>query len=705
MPDLLANRYEIEALIGRGATGEVFRARDLTLGETVAVKVLRLDTRDVVSALRRFKQEVRLARRVTHKNVARVFDLVEDGDRVLLTMELVLGETLADVLAREKSLSLDRAVRIGLEMCAGLEAVHAAGVVHRDLKPGNVILEHPREDALGEPRVVLADFGVARNALDATSLALGAVVGTPKYMSPEQAQGLVVDARADIYSLGVVLQEIAGEGEVDARYADIVRRCLEPDRDARPASVTEVAAALEAIARSGCSVVVLPFRSPSDATLGDVIAQELTDVLCTIRELRVVATPATATLGDRDPQRIHRSLSVDAMIDGTVQVEGERVRITARLIETPSGKQQWHEHFEGSLSELFSFENTIAKRVAEHLRLRVTVMAFDEGVPPDAVRMYLDACALGEGPLTTEKAVALLDRAVTVHPRFAPALSALALRSLTAWYVPFVHTGPEWSETCAARVARALRDAGSLAETHVAAAVLHLERGSPREAEQALKRALELAPTCVEALNVLGEVECHTGRREAGISHARLASELAPNAVIPAVTLARDEAYDGKLDACVARLDALGDDAWSPPPFLLRVRAASWHGASDVIRGWLTRGAGMSDASGRFPYGELVAQGLLGEAARDEVDMMVDGLLAAGKSPRFRAETLRVATEIHVASGRRDDALRRLRALAELPAFFDVEWLERCPALRTLSTEPAYVELLEVTRRRAHTAV
>ncbi|HEY1954731.1 MAG TPA: protein kinase, partial [Polyangiaceae bacterium] len=119
---VLADRFEIEALVGRGAMGEVYRARDLVLGETVAVKVVHVEARDAVAALARFKQEVVLARRVTHKNVARVFDWVENDGALLLTMELVEGETLADLLARERQVPLDRAVRIGLEICAGLAA-------------------------------------------------------------------------------------------------------------------------------------------------------------------------------------------------------------------------------------------------------------------------------------------------------------------------------------------------------------------------------------------------------------------------------------------------------------------------------------------------------------------------------------------------------------------------------------------------------
>jgi serine/threonine-protein kinase len=580
--------------------------------------------------------------------------------------------------------------------------VHAAGIVHRDLKPSNVLIERPRDD--GESRVVLTDFGVARSTLEAASQR-ASIVGTPRYMAPEQASGMVAGPRADVWSLGVVLGEMhAG----DARWGAVVTRCRAVDPEARP-SVDEVARDLRAISQVSSqrrSIVVVPFRVVGRATdggLGEVVADELTDVLCTIRELRVVASGAASRLrGERDPEHVHRALAVDAMIDGTIQIDGERVCITARLIDTPSGAQRWRERFDGNLSDLFSFENTIAKRVAEQLRLRVTVLAFDEGVPAEAMRAYLDGASFKEGPMRTETALGLLERAVALHPRFAPALSGLALRSLTAWYMPFVPTPDDWESRCAERVARAKDAAGSLAETHVADAVFRLEHGEVREAELALGRALELSPTCVDALVVLGDLECQTGRTAAGIAHARLAVDLDPGAVMPAVTLAREEALSGRLEACLALLDAIGgDDGWSPPPYLLRVRAASWHGARDEVRGWIARGAGMSDASGRFPYGEMVAHAFLGEADADAMRALVDGLLAAGKSPRFRAETLRVAAEMSAANGRRGEALERLGALGDLPAFVDVSWLERCPALRPLTGERAFADVLAAARARA----
>ncbi|HEY2367829.1 MAG TPA: protein kinase, partial [Polyangiaceae bacterium] len=606
---------------------------------------------------------------------------------------------LADLLARQKSLPLDHAARIALAITAGLVAVHAAGVVHRDLKPSNVLID--------DERVVLADFGVARSMIDGSSTR-AMIVGTPRYMSPEQARGMVTDARADVYSLGVMLDEMTDD--TDARWAELAAACCNQDPAHRP-TAAEAHAALEEIAErpsqlppvsraprrpapapAARSITVMPFEVRGEsASAGEVIARELTDVLCTIRELRVVAP------------RFASSANVDATVDGDVHIEGERVRITARLTLRETGAQLWREHFEGSLSSLFSFESTIAKRIAEHLRLRLTVMAFDEGVPAEAVSRYLDASAIKEGIERTEHALRLLERAVEIHPTFAPALSALALRSLTAWYIPFIPTPPDWGDTCAERVRRAEKDAPSIPETHVASGVLHLERGAVRAAEVALRRALQLAPTSADALTALGELECCAGRVASGLEHARLAMDLDPGAVIAAVTLAREDAFEGNVDRCIARLDALDDESWSPPPFLMRVRAAAWHGKTDVIRAWLSKAAGMSDASGNFPYGEILARTFLGESPYDDIAAMVSGLVAIGKSPRFVVETRRIAAETSALLDHRDDALAHIDALGDSPAFFDVDWLARCPALQSLRSDAAYAIALAKAQARANT--
>jgi serine/threonine-protein kinase len=256
---LLASRYRIIALLGKGGMGEVYRADDLTLGQPVALKFLPDEAARDQGLLERFKNEVRIARRVSHPNVCRVYDVGEVDAHTFFTMEYVDGEDLASLLRRIGRLPEDKALDIARQLCAGLAAAHTKGVLHRDLKPANIMLD-------GRGQVVVTDFGLAGVA----DQIQGADVrsGTPAYMAPEQLAGKEVSTRSDIYSLGLVLYEVfTGKrafepatnphhaGDKISRPSSVVKdlnpviervilRCLEEDPAARPATVLSVAAAL-----------------------------------------------------------------------------------------------------------------------------------------------------------------------------------------------------------------------------------------------------------------------------------------------------------------------------------------------------------------------------------------------------------------------------------------------------------------------------
>jgi tetratricopeptide (TPR) repeat protein/tRNA A-37 threonylcarbamoyl transferase component Bud32 len=279
---VLAGRYRVAAFLGRGSWGEVYEAEDLELGDRIAVKILRPEAGD--ERLRqRFKQEIQLARRVTHLNVCRTYDLVyhyEEGSQgsegnlwVLLTMELLRGETLADRLARKGRMTPGEALPVVCQIAAALAAAHAAGVVHRDLKSANVFLV---ESPAGT-RAVVNDFGLAWSAGEEGSAAPaheGELVGTPAYMAPEQVRGEVATPATDVYALGVVLYEmVTGElpfvgptafytalkrlheppppprGKVpglDPVWEEVILRCLEREPAGRFATPDDVIGALAA---------------------------------------------------------------------------------------------------------------------------------------------------------------------------------------------------------------------------------------------------------------------------------------------------------------------------------------------------------------------------------------------------------------------------------------------------------------------------
>jgi predicted Ser/Thr protein kinase len=258
---LIAGRYRVIALLGKGGMGEVYRADDLTLGQPVALKFLPEPATRDEGLLERFRNEVRIARRVSHPNVCRVYDVGEVDGQTFFTMEYVDGEDLASLLRRIGRLPQDKALDIARQLCAGLAAAHAKGVLHRDMKPANIMLD-------GRGQVVITDFGLAGVADQIPGTELRS--GTPAYMAPEQLEGREVSVRSDIFALGLVLYEVftgkrafadkaaalrSREERTPSRPSSVVKdldpaiervilRCLETEAMARPGNVLSVAAAL-----------------------------------------------------------------------------------------------------------------------------------------------------------------------------------------------------------------------------------------------------------------------------------------------------------------------------------------------------------------------------------------------------------------------------------------------------------------------------
>ncbi|HUP48831.1 MAG TPA: protein kinase [Thermoanaerobaculia bacterium] len=200
---LFANRYRIEQILGRGGMGVVYKAIDTQLDETVALKTLPGDVMQrSPEDLERFKREIRLARKITHRNVLRTYDYGEADGVVFISMEFVRGYTLAELQQESRQLAARAALGIARQICRGLQAAHEQGIIHRDIKPQNVLI-----DSKGE--IKLMDFGIARVAASSEAMTqAGLIVGTPHYMSPEQVQGGQLDARSDVYSMGVLMYEM-----------------------------------------------------------------------------------------------------------------------------------------------------------------------------------------------------------------------------------------------------------------------------------------------------------------------------------------------------------------------------------------------------------------------------------------------------------------------------------------------------------------
>ncbi|HEV7517410.1 MAG TPA: protein kinase, partial [Thermoanaerobaculia bacterium] len=288
--EVLAGRYRVVRFLARGGMGEVYEVEDAVLGERVAAKTVRPEVARDATAVERFKREIQLARKVTHPNVCRIFDVAhhqpdatDTPPVIFLTMELLAGETLAQRLGRAGALPPEEALPIARQIAAALDAAHQAGVIHRDLKPGNVLLVPApgmpgppgMPGASGSPRAVVTDFGLARAQADdqGLTLAAAAVLGTPAYIAPEQVEGGEITPAVDIYAFGVVLYEMATAKlpfvadtalgtavkrlteapasprlhapGIDPRWEAAILRCLERDPARRFASPLDVIAALD----------------------------------------------------------------------------------------------------------------------------------------------------------------------------------------------------------------------------------------------------------------------------------------------------------------------------------------------------------------------------------------------------------------------------------------------------------------------------
>lgn len=745
---LLAGRYEVLELIGAGGMASVYRVMDIQLGEEVALKLLASGTDE--ETVGRFRQEVRLARRVTHPNVVRTHDIGEHRDRLFLTMELVDGEGLDRVLEREGALPPRRAATIAAQIAAGLAASHEAGVLHRDLKPSNVLVT-------ARGRVVLTDFGIARALNPGSGSGTDEIDGTPLYMSPEQVQGMPEDPRSEIYALGLILFEMLAAAPpfstasyaataaerlrlpppdpraarpVPDALAELVLACLATDPGDRPQTAAAVGETLErwlgsddaapgrapapstplfAPAPSGASrsLAVLPLRYAGPAEheyLGDGLTEELIDVLARTRSLRVLAYGATRHLrGELDAGQVQLALGgrVDAVVDGSVELAGSRLRVSIRLLGSTTGATTWAGTFDAEVGEVQDLRESMARRVAEALRVEVHGAPHLDPVPREAVELYLRAREQLRGQITStpRPAVDLLDRCLALAPFFAPAAAAHAVACTRSWW-----TMSEDRQAIAARaeesVARARVAAPDMPETHLAAAVLAAERSDFEEAAASLATALGIAPTCAEAHQALGRLQAEAGRADEGGYRLRLSLELDPTLHLSRLHLAYLAALDGDHAAYLQRLAELADAglARHTPVLGVRLRAALWLGRPDEVAEVVADAATKQSPQGLVIYQSgRYAQGAVDVA---DFDAFTDRAAAMIPSVRFRAIFDQTLTEVHCHRGDNRRALRALRRAAE-GALVEVEWLRRCPSLEPIRTHAEFRRCAELVWARA----
>ncbi len=577
------SHYRIIDQIGAGGMGVVYRARDERLERDVAVKVLPAGALADEAQRRRFHREALALSRLNHPGVATVHDFDREGGADFIVMELVTGETLAARL-KNGALPPEQVTDLGIQIAEALEAAHEGGVLHRDLKPANIIVT-------GKGRVKVLDFGLARlvqagvDTRATTLLTAGdAVAGTLAYMAPEQLLGQEVDAGGDLFALGVVLYEMATgrlpwrETLATALVNEILHATPEPPSELRPdlpphleriilkalakdpagryASAVELAADLRAgsgatdVARppraTGAptaigSLAVLPLRNLSGDPEQDFFADGMTEALIVrlaqIGSLRVIShTSAMSYKGVRKsiPQ-IARELGVDAVVEGSVQRSGERVRITAQLVAAASDEHLWSSTIDRPLGDILDLHSEVSRAIAEELRARLTPnervrLAGAGPVRPAAYEAYLRGRFFWNKrtPEGLAKGLACFQESIDADPLYAPAWSGLAdchnMLGAFRW-----KTSREAFPLAHAAAARALDLDPDLAEGHTSLAfALQYYDWDWARADAAYQRAIALNPGYATARQWYADCLTGLGRPDEAFVEIGRAAELDP---------------------------------------------------------------------------------------------------------------------------------------------------------------------------------
>jgi len=517
--------YAITGKLGEGGMGIVYKARDERLERVVAVKTMAALAGDE-TARKRFWREARAAASVNHPNVCQLYEIGEHQGELFLAMELLEGESLGERL-RRGPMSVSEAVPIGLGILAALQALHARAIVHRDLKPSNVFLT--------PHGVKLLDFGLARTSLDdaktPSSLSeltrTGMVMGTPRYMAPEQVTGEGLDARSDLFAAGAILFEMlagrsafGGRNAVEILHATlheqppalsgspavaaadrVIRRALAKRPDDRHESAEAMAAELRgvlgtpgedapAMARALTRLVVLPFRVLRADPETDFLAFSLSDAIATslsgIGSLVVRSNATAARFGGDAPdlKALAEQADVDRVVMGTLLRAGDQLRVVAQLVEAPAGTLLTSHTVQSSLGDLFQLQDDIARRVVQALSLPLG--GGDSQPTPDAphdaraYELYLRANELGRRYDQLPQARELYERCVERDPRFAPAWARLGR---CHWVIAkYVEPTPDGGERAEESFRRALELNPRLTVAHKLYAQFEADTGQTRQA-------------------------------------------------------------------------------------------------------------------------------------------------------------------------------------------------------------------------------
>ncbi len=727
------SHYQLKNKLGRGGMGEVWLAVDTLLARHVALKILPGSLVYDDEARLRFQREVKAVTVLNHPNIITVFETGEEGRQLYQVMEYVEGETVRELIEKG-NIPVEKSLDIIKQALMGLNAAHNAHIIHRDIKPENLMI---RKDGF----VKILDFGLAKildKSPDNFSLTQG-IIGTPRYMSPEQAMGRDVDARSDIFSLGAVMYEmLAGRpafggdnlhdilvaitspdlpADIENQSREtmvILSRALQKDRDKRYSSAREMLTDIIALTSGSFefttpkngdekSIIVLPLSSSDDDRFfSDGITDEIIDRISRLEKFRVMSRAISFRYRgcDEKLQQISGELNVRLALTGTLRKRGDKAKVMVQLVNCRDGFQLWGERFQFTMEEAFDAEEEVASKVVDSLTKEflhkesekpVDVTGRVKGDYTSTAReYYLSGLYLFNSYRQEDifKAVEFFKKAIDTDPGFSTAHAMLSQACLFIFMLQGSKGDLTILETAAMEAETAFRIDPDSPEPYVAKGLLDMLSLDFAASRKNLNMALSINPNHGEALSWLSYLETSCGNAAKGVVLARKAIERDPMFANHYIWLSYALLSQGRFLEASESLDrAIRLDSRNPYPFSLMVLIKVFTNQMDEARL-------MFDYADRFTedhaMNRIIKAIYLQKKGDSEVNIPDEDLEIYVKDP----DNMRFAADLYALKGDREKVFKALRA-SIAAGNRNLPFMMNDPLLENYRKDPEFEEIVE----------